>query len=365
MATSPSAALQQLAVITQQDFVTIISPRSKADINDLVALLRDRRDDVMALVQQHGVVLFRGFGDSTHEQLETFVTEGLAQDTWNAFNARGLPAFVASWLRGYIENLLGAGDYRRYLSRDAVRLGPTESAIQGPHVEAGSTSKRPRYLTLCCHEPAPHLGETGIVDLHRVFRELPPAQKEKYSRAWNRFCYTTNRRINFLDRLLLGMSPFRVIKRADGRADLELPLIPAVCTVPGTEDRSLQPWAFARSTNAAAHAAAVAAFPGRGELHPDSTADQMDLAWTLCDEAGKPIEWSAEEQRDLFDRIYSQALLLEWQKGDIALVDNVRMGHWRMNGEQGNRKLVQIQTGMFDVLQQRQATATANAPVCA
>lgn len=39
---------------------------------------------------------------------------------------------------------------------------------------------------------------------------------------------------------------------------------------------------------------------------------------------------------------------MEWQKGDIAFVDNVRIGHWRMNGEQGQRKMVQIQATHFN-----------------
>ena len=80
----------------------------------------------------------------------------------------------------------------------------------------------------------------------------------------------------------------------------------------------------------------------------DSTADGMNLTWELCNDKGESIAWSAAEQREMFDRIFERAFLMAWQKGDIALVDNIRIGHWRMNGEQGNRKLVQIQANAFN-----------------
>ena len=77
----------------------------------------------------------------------------------------------------------------------------------------------------------------------------------------------------------------------------------------------------------------------------------MNLTWELCDVKGHSVEWSTTEQRQLFDNIFDKAYLMNWQKGDIALVDNIKIGHWRMNGEQGNRKLVQIQANAFDANQ--------------
>jgi hypothetical protein len=40
--------------------------------------------------------------------------------------------------------------------------------------------------------------------------------------------------------------------------------------------------------------------------------------------------------------------LLQWQKGDVALIDNIKIAHWRMNGKQGQRKLMQIQANVFN-----------------
>ena len=54
------------------------------------------------------------------------------------------------------------------------------------------------------------------------------------------------------------------------------------------------------------------------------------------------------EQHAFFEDLFKHAYLVNWQKGDLALIDNVRIGHWRMNGEQGMRKLVQIQVEAFN-----------------
>jgi Taurine catabolism dioxygenase TauD, TfdA family len=50
----------------------------------------------------------------------------------------------------------------------------------------------------------------------------------------------------------------------------------------------------------------------------------------------------------LFAHIYKSSTLMAWKRGDIAIIDNIRMAHWRMNGVQGQRKLVQVQLGNFD-----------------
>ena len=62
----------------------------------------------------------------------------------------------------------------------------------------------------------------------------------------------------------------------------------------------------------------------------------------------KIIKWNDQDKQAFFDAMYRDALLLQWQKGDVAIVDNIKIAHWRMNGEQGNRKLIQIQANAFN-----------------
>ena len=53
-------------------------------------------------------------------------------------------------------------------------------------------------------------------------------------------------------------------------------------------------------------------------------------------------------KQHFFETLYHDALLLQWQKGDVALIDNIKIDHWRMNGKQGQRKLMQIQANAFN-----------------
>jgi len=149
--------------------------------------------------------------------------------------------------------------------------------------------------------------------------------------------------------LIISQSPIKVFSLfQDGRAKLANKPTPAVCAHPETGDICLQPWAFARNTNTHVHAAAQSTFQGRGPIGRCENADGTHYLWDLCDAQGQDLPWSEQEQRAFFDDLFAHAYLVQWQKGDVALIDNVRMGHWRMNGEQGNRRLVQIQVEAFN-----------------
>ena len=73
------------------------------------------------------------------------------------------------------------------------------------------------------------------------------------------------------------------------------------------------------------------------------------MFWDMINDDGESLGWSEEEQLTLFRTIFAEAHLMDWKQGDVALLDNVRMGHWRMDGVQGNRQLIQIQSAPIDV----------------
>ena len=360
--TTATACPTELTADSSHPFITIYMPAEGTAPTSLPSILQANRPYFVEQIARRGVLLFRGFAPSNATTFHELVTDGMGLQPWNSFNTNNMPAFMASLMRKYSEGLLGAGDYRRYLDKNTVQLGPVEQSIQGPHVEGGVRAERSRYLVLCCFEPAPYLAETGMVDLHEVYQHLPAQSQQKYQRARNRFYYISARKVNMIDRMMLKNSPLTVIQRPDGYAHLALEPCPLVCAVPETGDLCLQPWAFAKNTNRISYESAKATFEGRGDIKPDSTADGMNLTWELCDDQGQSIDWSEAEQRAMFDEIFKRAFLMNWQKGDVAFVDNIRIGHWRMNGEQGNRKLVQIQAEPFDANQHAATLVSGKQP---
>lgn len=332
-------------------FLVMFSPLTEADKSELGRLCRENHDYFMDQVNQHGGILFRGFTAPGSDKFDLFVNEQLQLAPWNSFNSKGTPTFVANWLRKWSEKILGAGDYRRYLGKSTVRLGPVENSIQGPHVEGGGLPQRSRYLALCCQQPGEYQAETGMADFSSVIDRLPAALQEKFLKGWNKYSYTTARPLGWLDKLILNLSPMAVEVKEDGHGILTGKLCPAACYVPETDSIAVQPWSFARNANGQVHKAAQAVFHDRGEIIRDSTADALNMNWDLVDENGDSLGWSEEEQYQFFHTIFSEAHLMAWQKGDVALIDNVRLGHWRMNGIQGNRQLIQVQANPFNVLE--------------
>lgn len=68
----------------------------------------------------------------------------------------------------------------------------------------------------------------------------------------------------------------------------------------------------------------------------------MQLFWELFTYTGEKIEWTHQEKQQYFDALYRDALLVQWQQGDIALVDNIKIAHWRINNGNENHNLLQI-----------------------
>lgn len=313
----------------------------------LAQYIGSHRNELMQQLHDYGILVFRGYQIEQPEQFQMLVEQYFQLQPWNAFNPN-MPGWAASWMRKYSESILGAGDYRRYIDRNTVQLGPVENSVQGPHVEGGVRSERSRYIALFCQEPSTYLAETGFNNLELIWNKLPKTLQEKYLGAWNHFSYVSARKLSVFDRLLLKKSPFSIEMRQDKKAKLTLQRSPLVIHHPDTKKLALQPWAFANNTNPFAHQAAQTCFSNRGEIEIDSTADGMQLTWEIYNQQGEKIEWTDEEKQQFFNAMYKDALLLQWHKGDVALVDNVKIAHWRMNGEQGNRKLIQIQANVFN-----------------
>ena len=73
----------------------------------------------------------------------------------------------------------------------------------------------------------------------------------------------------------------------------------------------------------------------------------MQLSWELFIYTGEKIEWTHQEKQQYFDALYRDALLVQWQQGDIALVDNIKIAHWRINDGNESHNLLQIQANVF------------------
>ena len=325
-----------------------VTASGDSKFSDLVSALMSDRATYKKRLIDHGVILFRGFEAKSSDDLMTLVTKGMGFKAWNTFNFLQLPTFLIDKIRRYSESLLGGGDYRIWLDKNSVQLGPADQGVQGPHVEGGLSTKRARFLVIGCFEAPKTFGETGVVDLEKCFSELPDELKLKYRHASNLFSFAALRKLTSIEKLFLKLTQFKVTTDTNV-AKLNLPPCPLTLAVPETGKLCLQPWPFARNTADAVRAAAQVAFKDRGAIEIDRTSQDINLSWELRDQNGQIINWTHDDQVKLFTHIFTRAHLLRWQKGDVILVDNLRVGHFRMNGS-NDRRLVQIQTESFSTV---------------
>ena len=348
MSNNKSFELDGLVLEKINDFVVVATPAKQSlSVDDLTCIVEKNRNLIMEIVSTTGALLFRGFKNLNTDVFNTLALDSFDFEPNNAFNVGRMPAFIATALRKYSESLVG-GDYRRYINKDTVRLGPADNSIQGPHVEGGVSSNRCRFLVLGCEQPSDYLGETALCDFSKVWEELPAEVKELLQGGKNYFRYTTRRKINLLDWLILKFSPYKVVKLDSGKANLVLPPCPVTVSHPETKEVCIQPWSFALNTNDSVFRMAKEVFKSRPPEFKDHTADSLNLNWAIYDKNDEPVKWDSSIHDVLFRTIFENTYLLSWRKDDIAVVDNVRCGHWRMNGEQGDRKIVQIQADCFD-----------------
>jgi hypothetical protein len=336
----------QLNTTLLNDYCKIYAADSEyTDVDALAAYVRVHRTELMQELHQYGILLFRGFKLQRHYEFHELIEHHFQLEPWHTFTPKK-SGWFASFIRKYSENR--AGDDRPYLNHNTVQLGSVENSIQGPHVEGGLYSTRSRYIALFCQEPADHLLETGFNNLEKIWAHFPVSVQQKYLGAWNHFSYISTRKLNLFDRLTFNKSSFSFQKKSKKESKLTLKRSPFVVIHPNTQKLMIQPWAFANNTNSFAHQAAQKSFKHRGKLLPDPTAHCMQLSWELFTHEGEKIEWTDQEKQHFFEALYHDALLLQWQKGDVALIDNIKIAHWRMNGKQGQRKLMQIQANVFN-----------------
>ena len=312
----------------------------------LAAYFRVHRKELMQELHQYGILLFRGFKVHRSYEFHELIKQHLKLEPNNKMY-RPRRSWLTSLLYKYRSNIIKTKKYIRFLDPHPVPFNPVKSSIQGPHVEGGSHSERYRYLAMFCKEPSIQVAETGFNNLEKIWNHFPTRVQQKYLGAWNHFSFISPRKLNLFERLLLKKGPFRLSRLPNRKAKLTLKRSPFVIVHPETRKKAIQPWAFAHNTNRFVHQAAQACFKDRGMIQPDANAERLQLSWDLFTKSGKKIEWTDQEKQHFFDALYRDAVLVQWEKGDIAIVDNIKIAHWRMNGEHGKHKLVQIQANIF------------------
>jgi alpha-ketoglutarate-dependent taurine dioxygenase len=328
-------------------FPLLVEPESAttsgAALEKLVAAFHRERDSIEELLDEHGALLFRGFGVVDVAAHETFLGA-----------ARYTPL-----------------DYERGISpRHAVGRGvyiSTEAPPRAPiplHNEMSYSATWPEKIAFSCERVPQRGGETPIADMAAVCRALPSALRDEFSA----------RGLRYVQRVPLATKGKRQRSWPEMFASEERAEVEQICAGHGLECE----WQGDGSVRLTNERPAILRHPRRGEelwfnqahvFHP-SFSQEFALD-------GRRALAAVIRGFELLERVLSRPLLpfpyairfadggpipdasigiirrtlhthrvsFPWQRGDLLLLDNLRMAHGRSPFEGERRVLASLIAG--------------------
>jgi hypothetical protein len=121
-------------------------------------------------VAKYGAVLFRGFGVASDEDFENTV-----------LSIKGLRGISEAFMSE--EGRIHAGKSKFVLHTNSVYKTGGTLYLGGFHSENYYSSDVPAYISFCCLEPSLMGGETGIINMEKVYQSLDGDLKKKLEKT--------------------------------------------------------------------------------------------------------------------------------------------------------------------------------------
>lgn len=267
--------------------IPVLTPRARSDFRFLAGFATQQRTRLLELVRWSGAVMVRGFEVATGDQYTQLMSGCLGTTP----------------VTNKVLTTLFAWAKRKRRGEGVYDLPPADLQMQGPHIEVGWRSRRPRYISLWCEVPPIKAGETALFDMAAAYDHLDDELRAYFDRYASEY-------------------------PAFGEKFVE----DSVLVHPETGRRCLVLWYY--QSPLADHA--VAAYRETEHYRRNPIQDAVpfmainsQLSHAFCD-GRKRIKLSRELSVRLMRQVYRATHYVTWQAGDIVIVDNIAMGHGRM-----------------------------------
>jgi alpha-ketoglutarate-dependent taurine dioxygenase len=281
---------------------------AKGGGQSLPELVRDQSDRFAALILEHGGILFRGFPVREAADHQALI---------DAIGAKPMDYTYRSTPRTRVAGAVFTAT--EYPSQVEIPL----------HCENAYQRTWPMWLSLCCVKPAAGGGATPIADMRKVTAAIPPEIVDRFARRrvkyirhyhshvdlpWQTVFGTSDReelakfcRANDIHHEWLDRETLRTEQVCQGVADH-----PAK----GTTVFFNQAHLFHVSSLGSDGAAEMISFFGRDRLPRDAR-------------FGDGTDIGAEDLAAVRTAFASAAVDLQWQAGDVVILDNMQVAHGR------------------------------------
>lgn len=315
----------------------VVQPEDDRSLAGLIALAERESDAVTEQMNAVGAILFRGFDVQTAEQFQSFAA-------------------------GLTEKFL---DYRRGTSPRKKVAGQVYTSTEAPpqfpialHCEMAYVNHYPDRILFFCHTPPTYRGETPICDMAKVYDALDPRVRQQFE----------NRGVRIIQNM--PAKPSRIRKRTwmdmfetDDKSHVEqyceheqirwkwkpdgtLQLInerPAVLVHPVTGQKiwfnsahnfhDSWSWEFRHfGLRTLGFISSLAERFRRRRRNPED--------FPIHCQYGDGGEIAREDMNHIRQVLWDHAVVYPWERGDIILLDNLRVAHARMPFKGERRILV-------------------------
>lgn len=160
---------ERLIISAEHEMPLVIEPKEARDIPFLKEFLAAHSAKILHDIATYGAVLLRGFDVKSDEDFEKTVL--------SIQGFKGISdAFMAE------EGRIHVGDLKYILHTNAVYKTGGTLYLGGFHSENYYGTDVPAYISFCCLIPSEVGGETGMINMEKIYQELSNDLKEKLAK---------------------------------------------------------------------------------------------------------------------------------------------------------------------------------------
>lgn len=157
---------ERLIQSEESEMPLVIEAENSTDFIFLQNFISTNSAAIVQDIAKYGAVLLRGFAIKSDEDFEKTVL--------NLQGVQGISeAFMSEHGRIHVGNL------KYVLHTNAVYKTGGTLYLGGFHTENYYTPDVPSYIYFCCHKPSTTGGETGLINMEKVYQDLDNELKEK------------------------------------------------------------------------------------------------------------------------------------------------------------------------------------------
>lgn len=160
---------ERLVLSDEQEMPLVIEARDSRDMDFLKNFLHKYSSEILADLSRYGALLLRGFDIASEDDFE--------QSILSIQGFRGISeAFMSE------EGRIPVGGLKYVLHTNAVYKTGGTLYLGGFHGENYYSADVPGYISFCCFKPSDLGGETGLINMGKIYQFLNPSLKKRLSK---------------------------------------------------------------------------------------------------------------------------------------------------------------------------------------